>query len=222
MKKTLLFLSMAIISVCGLMAQSITVTSLVTNPTEVNSDFTVNMEYTTSNANDIIYIGLELKNSDGSWAATIAETTINPVGTSGTDVPTSAVVTVPAGVTPSADLTGGQYYELKVELNAEAWAGWLAGDYPAMTLAAEGTLSIENNELNKVKVYPNPVSDRLNIIGPGHKARDIKIKNLLGKTVYDATNFHSGYVDTSALSSGIYLLLIKDGSTVSNIKFVKK
>lgn len=222
MKKTLLVLTLSILTFTGAFAQAITVTSLSSNPVEVNSNFTVNIDYTTTNANDIIYIGLELKNSDGSWAATIAEAFVNPVGTSGTDVSTSAIVNVPSATTPSVDLAGGQYYELKVELNAEAWAGWLAGDYPAMTLAAEGTLSIENNELNKLRVYPNPVSDRLSISGIGNKVSDIRIKDLLGKSVYSDINFHSEYIDTSNFLNGIYILSIKDGSSVRNVKFIKK
>ena len=222
MKKTLLVLTLSILTFSGAFAQAITVTSLSSNPVEVNSNFTVNIDYTTTNANDIIYIGLELKNSDGSWAATITEAFVNPVGASGTDVSTSAIVNVPSATIPSTDLAGGQYYELKVELNAEAWAGWLAGDYPAMTLAAEGTLSIENNELNKLRVFPNPVSDRLSISGIGNKVSDIRIKDLLGKSVYSDINFHSEYIDTSNFLNGIYVLSIKDGSSVRNVKFIKK
>lgn len=222
MKKTLLVVTLSILSFSSALAQAITVTSLNSNPAEVNSDFTVNIEYTTTNSNDIIYIGLELKNSDGSWAATIAEAFVNPVGASGTDVATSAVVTVPSGVTPSIDLTGGQYYELKVELNAEAWAGWLAGDYPAMTLAAEGTLSVDSNQISKLKVYPNPAFNSLNILGIIKENSDVKINNLQGQTVYSTKNLKNSSIDISQLASGIYLLSIKESNKNRYIKFVKK
>lgn len=222
MKKTLLVLSIAILLIANLSAQSITVTSLDTNPAEVNSDFTVNIEYTTANANDIIYIGLELKNSDGSWAATIAEAFINPVGASGTDVSTSAVVTVPSGVTPSASLTGGQYYELKVELNAEAWAGWLAGDYPGMTLVAEGTLSLEDNQINQLRVFPNPVSDKIQLGGVSNNISHIKITDLFGKVVYSDKAFKREYINISNLTAGIYILSVSNDNKVSNVKFVKR
>lgn len=221
MKKTLLFLALTILSINSFLSQSITVTSLISNPAEVNNDFTVNIEYSTANANDIIYLGLELKNSDGSWAATIAEAFVNPVGTSGTDVATSAVVSIPSSAVPSADLSGGQYYELKVELNAEGWTGWLAGDYPAMTLVAEGTLSTDDNRISELKVYPNPAKDQLNIHG-AKETSAVTIRSFLGQTVYRNHSFKSDNIDISSLKTGVYFLVLKQGNRKNYIKFVKK
>ncbi|MDO5980801.1 T9SS type A sorting domain-containing protein [Flavivirga spongiicola] len=221
MKKTLLALTLSIISISSLMAQSVAVTSLNTNPAEVNSDFIVNIEYSTTNVNDIIYIALELKNSDGNWAATIVEAFVNPVGTSGTDVATSSVITIPSSTTPSADLTGGQYYELKVELNAEGWAGWLAGDYPAMTLVAEGTLSVKENQINQLRVYPNPATKHITIQKSNDKIETITLINLLGESVYSIYKANTNSIDVSNLPSGMYILSVNSGIKVKQTKFVK-
>ena len=222
MKKQLLVFTLTLLSCSMSIAQSVTVTSLNPSTPEVDSNFTVNIEYTTTNANDIIYLGLELKNSDGSWAATIAEAFVNPVGASGTDVSTSAVVTVPSGVTPSASLTGGQYYELKVELNAEAWAGWLAGDYPGVNLVAEGTLSVEDTQINQLRVFPNPTSDKIQLKGISNNISHIKITDLLGKVVYSDKEFKREYINISNLKAGIYILSVSNDNEVSNVKFVKR
>lgn len=202
-------------------AQSISVTSVNPDPSQVDSDLTINISYSTTNANDIIYIGLELKNSDGSWAATIAETTINPVGSSGTDIATSATITIPASAEPSADLTGGQYYELKTELNMEAWAGWLAGDYPAMTLVG-APLAVEDFNSAKISVYPNPVLDELNIksTNAAFQHKSYLITNVLGKVVATKKDSESlQLINVSSLSKGLYFLQIDN---LRPIKFLKQ
>lgn len=221
MKKTLLLVITVILSISNMVAQSLTVTSIDTNPAEVDSDVTLNYEYTNSNPNDIIYIGLELLNSDGSWSATIAETTVNPVGASGTDVSGSAIVSIPNTATPSADLTGGQYYRFKVELNMEAWAGWLAGDYPTMTLAAAGTLAIEDFSSSSIAIYPNPVSDILTVKMTNLSAENnsYKIVSILGKVVLKASSENLESINVSNLSQGLYFLKI---GNLNPVKFLKK
>lgn len=221
MKKTLLVLAIFILSINKLMAQSFIITSIDTNPAEVNSDITLNFEYTNSNPNDIIYIGLELLNSDGSWSATVAEVFVNPVGASGTDVAGNAIVSIPSSATPTADLTGGQYYQIKAELNAEAWAGLLAGDYPTITLATEGSLSVRKNQINQLKVYPNPSTEYISFQNINETIDAIKIFSLLGETVYSINEIDPNGVDISNLSTGIYVLSISSGGKVKQTKFLK-
>ncbi|MFV9552268.1 T9SS type A sorting domain-containing protein [Algibacter sp. PT7-4] len=221
MKTQLLYLFLfTSISFNGI-AQSISVTSVDPDPSQVDNDLTINISYSTTNANDIIYIGLELKNSDGSWVASIAETTINPVGTSGTDIATSATIAVPASTVPSADLSGGQYYELKTELNMEAWAGWLAGDYPTMTLVG-APLAVEDFNNATISVYPNPVLDELNIksTNAALQNKSYIITNVLGKVVAKKSKSESlQLINVSGLSKGLYFLQIDN---LKPIKFLKQ
>lgn len=86
------------------------------------------------------------------------------------------------------------------------------------TSASTPTLDLAN-----LSVYPNPVSDRLNI--------DYK-ENISYLTVYDlsgrsvkslSTNNSNNSIDVSDLKSGIYMLRIKtENNNVSTVKFIKK
>ncbi|MFI1772004.1 T9SS type A sorting domain-containing protein [Thalassobellus citreus] len=222
MKTKLLFLLLCVSVAFNGVAQSISVTSINSNPAEVDGDVTLNITYSTDNANDIIYIGMELKNSDGSWAATIAEGFINPVGVSGTDIATSSTITIPATTTPSADLTDGQYYDIKVELNAEAWAGLLAGDYPTITLAASGTLAVKWFSDETFSIYPNPVSEELNIKASNSASqyKSYVITNVLGKIVAKKSNSKNiELINVSSLSKGLYFLQL---DSLKPIKFLKQ
>jgi len=86
------------------------------------------------------------------------------------------------------------------------------------TSASTPTLDLAN-----LSVYPNPVSDRLNI--------DYK-ENISNLTVYDlsgrsvkslTTNNSTNSIDVSDLKSGIYMLRIEtENKDVSTVKFIKK
>lgn len=222
MKKQLLFLALSLTMILNGWSQSITVASIDPSTPEVDADFTVNISYSTDNANDIIYVGLELKNAAG-WVATVGEGNM-VVGTSGTDVATSMDITVPSSATPSADLEDGQYYELKVELNMENWGGWLVGDYPLITLVPSGTLGVEDNILaNQFALYPNPASEILNIKNKkGLAIKSINISNVLGKIVYSNNNaINLNSIDVSSFSSGLYVFSINTSESAEVMKFFK-
>lgn len=223
MKQKLLFICSVLMCFSSI-AQSLTVTSLSANPAEVNSEVTVNFQYSNSNPNDIVYVGLELLNSDGSWAATIAEAFLNPLGNSGTDVTANTSFTIPANTVATSDLTNGQYYRLKVELNAENWNGWLAGDYPNFEVAAAGTLSIESlgTSFNKLVIYPNPVEEKILINGlTSYENVIISIHNILGKKIKTLSNLKTNSINVDELNSGLYLITIKNESTSKTVKFIK-
>ncbi|MFW5821637.1 MAG: T9SS type A sorting domain-containing protein, partial [Bacteroidota bacterium] len=72
---------------------------------------------------------------------------------------------------------------------------------------------------NKVKIFPNPVKDHLNIIIPDHQSHQlIKIYDWMGKIemTKKCTNFNTK-INTSSLKSGIYI--IKTGGFSG--KFIK-
>lgn len=219
MKQKLLFLTILLLClIVNTQAQSISAT--LNDPVEAGSDLTLDITYSNSNSNDIIYAAVELKNSDGSWAATIVESTLNPVGSSGTDVSTMMTLSIPSGTTPSANLTGGQYYDVKIELNMEGWAGWLAGTYPTLTIAAQGTLSLKDLERLPAKIFPNPVANTLSIqVENNQEFVSYKIYDISGRLLLSKRGENLENLNVSVLSSGLYFLQL---DSYKPIKFIKR
>jgi hypothetical protein len=83
-----------------------------------------------------------------------------------------------------------------------------------------------NTNNNTVKLYPNPASDRLNILfaaQPGANYQ-ITISDIAGKTIQamDYTcNDGAISMEVSSLKTGIYLLTLSNGQTINNYKFIK-
>ncbi len=74
-----------------------------------------------------------------------------------------------------------------------------------------GTLSLETPiVLSNVKVYPNPASEFVYVEGI-NQIESIEVFSVLG--VLEKTIIGKNYLDTSELSSGIYLLVIKNNSS---------
>jgi hypothetical protein len=74
-----------------------------------------------------------------------------------------------------------------------------------------GTLSLETPiVLSNVKVYPNPASEFVYVEGI-NQIESIEVFSVLG--VLEKTIIGKNYLDTSELSSGIYLLIIKNNSS---------
>lgn len=81
-------------------------------------------------------------------------------------------------------------------------------------------IEIEDN----IKVYPNPVGKKLNIVGT-KAGGQIICENLLGQVVYQENCINEKtMMDVSGLVSGVYLLVItnKDGVVVGRKKMVKE
>lgn len=75
-----------------------------------------------------------------------------------------------------------------------------------------------------IVVYPNPITDRLNIIFPDARSRSLTLKNMDGKQIFEITSFSKEEViNLQQFSDGIYSLIIKsDDDIVSVIKVIKK
>lgn len=98
--------------------------------------------------------------------------------------------------------------------------------FGTITVVAEGVLSTSNfNVLENVKMYPNPVSSKINFDFDENEKLNIKIYNLLGKEILnnsvDKTN---NSISVSQLSKGIYIAKItsKDGKSFSTKRFLKQ
>ncbi len=196
-------------------------TATVSSTVEAGADLIINTTHSTTESNYKIYAGIELKNSDGTWAATVVDTNIDPVA-SGTDVSNTLTLTIPSNTTPSADLTGGQYYEMKIELQDESWS-WISNDvsaYPALTIAAQGSLSISDLEKLPAVVYPNPAVDFLNIeyLESNKQFTTYKVFDITGRKLLENTNFNTKNIDVETLSKGIYFLQIDNYKPLRFIK----
>lgn len=89
-----------------------------------------------------------------------------------------------------------------------------------------GSLSVRDSELNVIKVYPNPVEDKL-FIDSKSSFLKIKLYDLLGNLILDKKiSKEKVYFElkTTDLTGGIYFLNVKDdkGNIIYNSKLIKK
>jgi ELWxxDGT repeat protein len=80
-------------------------------------------------------------------------------------------------------------------------------------------LSVENQELTDVSIYPNPVENNI-FIQSTRTFEDYSIFDLNGRNVQSGI-LDSGKIETS-LSSGVYILNLNSGDTVSQHKIIIK
>lgn len=87
--------------------------------------------------------------------------------------------------------------------------------------ATDATMSLEDNALAKVKLYPNPASN--NIRFTNIQEATIMITDVTGKVVLQTEGVdENSIINVSNLNSGIYLVNIKNELMNETIKFVKK
>jgi hypothetical protein len=94
------------------------------------------------------------------------------------------------------------------------------GTVSARTRTPEASSSTENLESETMEVYPNPVSESLHLVMPDFKNGRVMIRDLSGRTVYEAG--YSEEVNTSLWSPGVYILTLQNGKQARRFKLVKK
>lgn len=72
----------------------------------------------------------------------------------------------------------------------------------------------------KIKIYPNPVKDQLRI--DFEEGSTFEILNLMGQIVYTGNLIKSTNVETTSLSSGVYMIKFKTGKTFEYRKIIKE
>lgn len=86
------------------------------------------------------------------------------------------------------------------------------------------TLDIQGNSYKiAMNVYPNPVSDVLNIESPFLPNKELEITNILGQSILKKKCANtSESIDLSAYAKGVYVLIVKDekGNVVTNEKII--
>lgn len=116
-----------------------------------------------------------------------------------------------------------QSHTVCVQVNNAFWVG----DEPYNKNCGFLAVGLDNPELNKLEVFPNPVSNILTVRLPeGFKhAELLTIYNTLGKVIMQKDIGSAGNsfaIDVSALNQGLYLLNINSHSSNISVKLIIK
>jgi len=119
-----------------------------------------------------------------------------------------------------ADFSTTQLANFKYRISYDDSDGWLWGwCVKNVSLRSGNSLSDFDNEfINSIKLYPNPVIDKLFIQGLSNPTK-ISVYNILGKLVFSKTT--SSEINVSNLQNGIYILKIVDEQKNIVRKFIK-
>lgn len=123
----------------------------------------------------------------------------------------------------SYDLSGydGQTIRVAIQCVSNDSFIFVVDDFKVTTTDDSSTDNFAKLGLN---VFPNPVSDIVNITSPEANIEAVTITDLNGRTVksINFNNVAETTVDASDLASGIYLMNITANGTVATQKIVKK
>ncbi|WP_434035361.1 S8 family serine peptidase [Formosa sp. 4Alg 33] len=94
---------------------------------------------------------------------------------------------------------------------------------PDLALAKDFALSINDDVMEAIRFYPNPVSTVLNLVLPSSlETLEYAIYNQLGQQVSQhAMQGNSKTIDVSGLSHGVYILKLSSRSNSKSFKFIK-
>lgn len=92
-------------------------------------------------------------------------------------------------------------------------------DYPVSIQAQLSTSDVVKDKAS-IQIFPNPVSDVLNVTQVSSKAT-FSITNMAGQKVMSG-QISDNKISVSRLSTGAYVISIEDKGTTSNLKFIKK
>jgi hypothetical protein len=119
-----------------------------------------------------------------------------------------------------------------IQSNAGTWAPILDIGNPAnsqsepQAIPFEITYSVLGTESfseNAFEVYPNPVTDQLNIVGKGFDMQSVAIKDINGRIVKNATfESNNAQMNMQDLTAGVYLVTSKANEGEITKKIIKK
>jgi len=121
---------------------------------------------------------------------------------------------------------GGSSYAtpILVDLNNDSYPEIVSGHTSGgMNLWWNETVtSISEGELSsKIKIYPNPVYNNLNIEYPSNNIEEISIHNILGKQIFHSNDIERE-IELDFLEKGIYILKIKTVNGMISKKIIKE
>lgn len=99
-----------------------------------------------------------------------------------------------------------------------------AGTPTRVAMNPDCNLSVDNPALNKtVTLYPNPVKDKLTIAFDNQIIESVTIYSLTGQLISKTKiNTTEANLDTSALSSGIYIVEVSANGSSKKVKLIKE
>nr|WP_294894010.1 T9SS type A sorting domain-containing protein [uncultured Pedobacter sp.] len=106
-------------------------------------------------------------------------------------------------------VTGDNYYRLK-QVDDNAMFEYSAVKSVKFVLANQ----------NKLSIYPNPVTDYININGTNAKTLDIEIIDLSGKVIFKTSMISNSLKIPAQINNGVYLLKIKSDQTFASFKIL--
>ncbi|CAH8284997.1 putative secreted protein (Por secretion system target) [Mariniflexile fucanivorans] len=129
--------------------------------------------------------------------------------------------TTPGSKTITLNLPSG--YNANDYNNIVATATDANGNTSEFGINVNYTLSVAQVKNQSIKLYPNPVSERLFVQFPSSDTYNLKVVNVLGKTVLTENNATSSTsLDVSTISKGLYFLNIySEIGETQTIKFIK-
>ena len=83
------------------------------------------------------------------------------------------------------------------------------------------TASVSDIELDRLVIYPNPVTNTLNIRNSNAELKQLEIVDTRGVTVFSQELSGQTNFDVSNLQSGLYFLKVKSDDVETNSRFIK-
>ena len=85
--------------------------------------------------------------------------------------------------------------------------------------SSNGTLNIDDNNVSKLAIYPNPASDILNI--QNAESSTIQIFDITGKLLISRSNIsNNAQIDVASLTTGTYFVKIANGNKFQTQKLI--
>ncbi len=84
------------------------------------------------------------------------------------------------------------------------------------------TVNVEDHDMNKLTVYPNPATNHFTVNTGNDEKASIQLFNIVGQQVYSETFTGSTTVSVANLHSGVYMLKVNQNGKVNTTKVVVK
>jgi len=97
----------------------------------------------------------------------------------------------------------------------------IVGESDELWALYPGTASVNETTLNAIKIYPNPVTNRLHV-SSSETFQTYTIYNVLGKEIKANTILQNDSIDVSRLKNGVYFLTITNEHKTYSKKFIKQ
>jgi hypothetical protein len=119
-----------------------------------------------------------------------------------------------------ADGTGNSLELIEVQLDNAIAENWdCINENGSPSAVNSNSLSNSDNNIDNVKIYPNPVKEKLFISGNSVNY-SVEILSLLGQNLIKVNN--TNIVDLSLLNQGIYIIKIENNGVTSTFKIIKQ